>query len=73
MRDYHDLLMNAPMLVTVQRGKELRLELINLFARRAIGERDLVGKTLPEAFPELDRWLAKISSISTLSSARPSA
>jgi signal transduction histidine kinase len=63
VRDYHDLLMNAPMLVTVQRGKELRLELINLFARRAIGERDLVGKTLPEAFPELDRWLAKISSV----------
>jgi signal transduction histidine kinase len=63
VRDYHDLLMNAPMLVTVQRGKELRLELINLFARRAIGERDLVGKTLPEAFPELDRWLGKISSV----------
>jgi signal transduction histidine kinase len=63
VRDYHELLMNAPMLVTVQRGKELRLELINLFARRAIGERDLVGKTVPEAFPELDRWLAKISSV----------
>ena len=63
MRDFHDLLMNAPVLITVQRGKEHRVELLNMFARRAIGHRDLTGRTFAEVFPELEQWLGKISKV----------
>ena len=62
-RDFRDLLMNAPVLITVQRGKEQRLELFNLYARRAVGERDFTGKTLSAAFPELERWLQRITKV----------
>jgi signal transduction histidine kinase len=62
-RDFRDLLMNAPVLITVQRGTEQRLELFNLFARKAIGERDFTGMTLSAAFPELEHWLQKITRV----------
>ncbi len=55
--------MSAPLLVTVQRGKPLRLELLNLFARSAVGDRDLAGKTVSEVFPELDQWVHKIATV----------
>ena len=62
MHDVHELLMSAPVLITVQRGMgmQLRLELINLYAREALGGRDLTGKTLKETFPELEPWLRKV-------------
>lgn len=63
MQSFHDLLMNAPVLITVQRGKELRLELFNLSAQKAVGDRDLTGRTLGEAFPELEQWLLKIAAV----------
>lgn len=61
--------MNAPVLITVQRGKPLRLELLNLFARNAVGDRDLAGKTVSEVFPELDQWVHKIATV--VQSGRP--
>jgi signal transduction histidine kinase len=62
MRGFPELLMNAPVLVTVQRGTgmDLRLEELNPFAREALGGRDLSGKRLDEAFPQLERWLHKV-------------
>jgi hypothetical protein len=63
MHDFHDLLMNAPMLITVQHGEDLRLDLFNLQARKAIGGRDLTGKTLAEAFPELKDWLRRVAAV----------
>lgn len=60
MGEFPQLLMNAPVLITVQRGKDLRLEVLNLQAREAVGRRDLTGKTLKEAFPELEQWIRKV-------------
>jgi signal transduction histidine kinase len=62
-RDFRELLMNAPVLITVQRGKEQRLELFNLHARKAVGERDFTGKTLSASFPELEQWIQKITNV----------
>lgn len=63
MRDFRDLLMKAPVLITLQRAKDQRFELFNLSARRAVGDRDFTGKTLAEAFPELEQWLQKIRKV----------
>jgi signal transduction histidine kinase len=63
MRDFRDLLMNAPILITLQRGKDQRFELFNLSARKAVGERDFTGKMLAEVFPELEQWLQKITKV----------
>jgi signal transduction histidine kinase len=62
MRGFPELMVNAPVLITVQRGTgmDLHLELLNPFAREALGGRDMQGKTLREAFPELERWLLKV-------------
>jgi nitrogen-specific signal transduction histidine kinase len=63
VRPFPDFLMNAPVLINVQRGTEPRLDLFNLRARTAVGDRDHTGKTLAEAFPELEQWLRKITAI----------
>jgi signal transduction histidine kinase len=63
MRDFRDLLMNAPILITLQHGAERRLEFFNLAARKAVGERDFTGKTPVEAFPELERWIQGITKV----------
>lgn len=63
VRDFHDLLMTAPVLITVQRGKDLRLELFNAYARKAVGGRDLTGRALADALPELGRWFHKIAKV----------
>ncbi len=65
MHEFYELLMRAPVLVTVQRGTgmQLRLELLNPCAREALGGRDLTDKTLKEAFPELEAWLRKVDDL----------
>jgi signal transduction histidine kinase len=55
VRHLHELLLNAPLMITVHRGREGRLELLNVSAWQAVGERDLTGKTLAEVFPQLER------------------
>jgi signal transduction histidine kinase len=49
------------MLIVVQRGQDLRLEFFNSDAHKAVGGRDLTGKTLSQAFPELEQWLKRVS------------
>lgn len=63
MTNFRELFMKAPLLITLQRGRDLRLELVNAAAREAIGGRDLTGKTLTEAFPELQGWLHGIAAV----------
>jgi signal transduction histidine kinase len=63
MRDFRELVMGAPLLIMVERGPDLRLELLNPHARQAFGGRDLTGKVLREAFPELEQWLRKRASV----------
>lgn len=63
MRDFQNLLTNAPVLITVQRGEELRVESINVCARDAMGGRDIVGKALAEVFPRLEPWRRKVTEV----------
>lgn len=63
MRDLQSLLTNAPVLITVQRGEDLRVESINVCARNAMGGRDLVGKALAEVFPRLEPWRRKVADV----------
>jgi PAS domain S-box-containing protein len=40
--------------ICVLRGPELRYETVNYAFRRAVGERPVIGRTMREAFPELE-------------------
>lgn len=53
-KQLYNLFMNAPVAITILRGKELRYELTNEKYLEIAGKKDLVGKTLEEAFPELE-------------------
>jgi PAS domain S-box-containing protein len=55
----HSLLMRAPVVVTMTRGPDHRLEFANDAYRRTVGPRDDLGKPLRDAFPELveQGWL----------------
>jgi PAS domain-containing protein len=48
------ILMDAPIAVSIVRGAELRYEMVNNRARQLIGGRDVEGKTIRNAFPELE-------------------
>ena len=47
------VLMNAPVVIAVVRGPELIFEMANDLYRRVVGGRDVVGKRLLDALPEL--------------------
>lgn len=60
MSGVHELL-DAPVFIILQRGKDVKVELFNDHARKACGGRDLTGKTLSETLPELEQWLKKVT------------
>ncbi len=47
------IVMDAPVAISITRGAEHRYDLINQRARQLVGDRDLEGRTLRNAFPEL--------------------
>ncbi|MDP9375331.1 MAG: PAS domain-containing protein, partial [Chloroflexota bacterium] len=53
-RRLHDLFMQAPALIGVLRGREGIVELFNPRFHQLWGNRDVVGKTMREAWPELE-------------------
>ncbi|MBA3645459.1 MAG: PAS domain-containing protein [Gemmatimonadaceae bacterium] len=48
------ILMDAPVAITVTKGADHRLEMINTAARALLGDRNLEGLTLRAALPEVD-------------------
>ena len=48
-----DLFADAPAMITVVRGPEHRYEFANARFRELAGQQDIVGKTVPEVFPEI--------------------
>jgi PAS domain S-box-containing protein len=50
----HDFVMNVPALIAITRGPEHVFEIINVLARKMLGDGDIVGQPLREAFPRLD-------------------
>lgn len=46
---------SAPVAITLLRGSKHVIEYINAFARRLIGERQVEGKTIREAFPDIEQ------------------
>lgn len=49
----HDLFEQIPAIVAVFRGPEHRIELVNPLARQLLARREVVGRTMREAVPEL--------------------
>ena len=54
------ILMDAPVAISILRGPEHRIELMNNAARALVGGRDLEGMTIRNALPELDNALFEI-------------
>jgi PAS domain S-box-containing protein len=50
----HQLFREAEMQICILRGPDLRYEAVNEAFRKAIGDRPLLGRTMREAFPELE-------------------
>lgn len=48
------IIMDAPVAISITRGAEHRYELVNAMARKLVGRRDLEGRTARSAFPEVD-------------------
>jgi len=59
------VLEEIPAAVTVTRGPEHRIEYLNRFARALAGEREVVGRTFGEAYPELAAagWLERMDRV----------
>lgn len=55
--------MNAPVLIMVEHGPQMRLELFDLYARKVFGGRDLTGKRLLDVLPELQQRLSEIAQV----------
>lgn len=55
-----EIVMDAPVAISITRGPEHRYELVNEFARRLIGGREVEGRTARSAFPEIDPALFAI-------------
>ena len=49
-----EVLINAPIAITITRGPGHRYELINRFAQELIGNRQVDGKKVRDAFPDVD-------------------
>jgi signal transduction histidine kinase len=69
MHDFRDALMSVPVMIVVNRGTDQQLAWLNASARRAFGDRELIGKALLEAFPDLGPWSRSI--IAMVSSGQP--
>ena len=54
------IVMDAPVAISITRGPEHRYELVNAMSRRLVGEREMEGKTARAAFPEVDPALFDI-------------
>lgn len=52
--ELHNLFMQVPALIGILRGREGRVELINATFNRLWGNRPVMGKTMREAWPELE-------------------
>ena len=50
----HNLIMQVPALIGLLSGREGKITLCNPFLRKLWGDRDIEGKTVREAFPELE-------------------
>ena len=46
---------DAPVAITVARGRNLVIEYMNAFARQIIGNRDVAGLAIREAFPDIEQ------------------
>lgn len=55
-----EIVMEAPVAISITRGPEHRYELVNNMARSLIGGRDVEGRTVRGAFPEVDPALFDI-------------
>ncbi|MEO6406370.1 MAG: PAS domain S-box protein [Ferruginibacter sp.] len=49
----HDFIMQAPAVLALLKGPEHRFEIINSLYKQLLGNREVIGKTVGEAFPEL--------------------
>ncbi|QSQ28441.1 PAS domain-containing protein [Pyxidicoccus parkwayensis] len=49
----HQLFTQAPVAISVLRGPEFHYEFVNPLQRRLMGQREMVGRTLTEAIPDL--------------------
>ncbi|MBV9987666.1 MAG: PAS domain-containing protein [Chitinophagaceae bacterium] len=54
LKQLYNLFMNAPVAIAILTGEEQRFELANAKYLELAGKTDVVGKTLEEAFPELE-------------------
>lgn len=54
------IIMDAPVAISITRGPEHRYEIVNTMARRLIGDREVEGRTARAAFPEVDAGLFDI-------------
>lgn len=52
-----EIIMDAPVAISITRGPEHRYEVVNTLGRRLIGGRDVEGMTMRKAFPEVDAAL----------------
>lgn len=48
------IIMDAPVAISITRGRDHRYEIVNNVARRLIGNREVEGRTARTAFPEVD-------------------
>lgn len=55
-----EIVMEAPVAISITRGPEHRYELVNEMARRLVGGREVEGRTARGAFPEVDPALFDI-------------
>ncbi len=52
-KEIHDLFMQAPAIICILRGPRHVFEIANYMYRKLVGERELIGKPIREALPEL--------------------
>lgn len=54
------VIMDAPVAISITRGPDHRYEIVNNMARRLIGNREVEGRTARAAFPEIDQSMFAI-------------
>lgn len=52
-KEFENILMNAPSLISVRRGPELRYTFVNNALKKLTGTKEYLGKTIQEVHPEL--------------------
>jgi len=71
-QDLHNLFMKAPIALCAYRGPELQIEFINPACEALFGEKNLLGKTFDEAFPELKNSENRRNHFRVYETAKPS-